>query len=69
MRQYLRLQANPGVLLIFRMVGCYELFYAESRTRRAAPLLDTTLTDGRCSARQSITMAGVPYHAPRSCPA
>ncbi|MFU8877020.1 MAG: DNA mismatch repair protein MutS [Wenzhouxiangellaceae bacterium] len=66
MQQYLRLKAeverdNPGILLFFRMGDFYELFYDDAR--RAAALLDITLTARGQSAGQPIAMAGVPYHA------
>ncbi|MDT8438906.1 MAG: DNA mismatch repair protein MutS [Wenzhouxiangellaceae bacterium] len=66
MQQYLRLKAevereHPGILLFFRMGDFYELFYDDAR--RAAALLDITLTARGQSAGQPIPMAGVPYHA------
>ena len=39
----------------------YELFYDDAR--RAAALLDITLTSRGQSAGEPIPMAGVPYHA------
>jgi len=66
MRQYLRIKAeveqdNPGILLFFRMGDFYELFYDDAK--RAASLLDITLTARGQSAGHPIPMAGVPYHA------
>ncbi|MEO7387095.1 MAG: DNA mismatch repair protein MutS, partial [Gammaproteobacteria bacterium] len=62
MQQYLRIKAeNPGLLLFYRMGDFYELFYDDAR--KAAKLLDITLTARGKSAGQSIPMAGVPYHA------
>ena len=62
MRQYLRIKAEfPDTLLLFRMGDFYELFYDDAR--RAAQLLDITLTQRGQSAGQPIPMAGVPYHA------
>lgn len=62
MRQYLAAKAaHPDVLLFFRMGDFYELFYEDAR--RAARLLDITLTQRGQSAGQPIPMAGVPYHA------
>ena len=66
MQQYLALRAevethHPGVLLFFRMGDFYELFYDDAR--RAAQLLDITLTHRGESAGEPIPMAGVPYHA------
>ncbi len=66
MQQYLRIKAEvgekyPDILLFFRMGDFYELFYDDAR--RAARLLDITLTARGQSAGQPIPMAGVPYHA------
>jgi len=62
MQQYLRIKAeHPDILLFFRMGDFYELFYDDAR--RAAKLLDITLTTRGKSAGQPIPMAGVPYHA------
>ncbi len=62
MQQYHRIKAeHPGLLLFYRMGDFYELFYDDAR--RAAALLDITLTARGKSAGQSIPMAGVPYHA------
>jgi DNA mismatch repair protein MutS len=62
MRQYLGAKAeHPDVLLFFRMGDFYELFYDDAR--KAARLLDITLTQRGQSAGQPIPMAGVPYHA------
>lgn len=65
MRQYLRVKAeHPDTLLFYRMGDFYELFYDDAR--RAARLLDITLTQRGQSAGQPIPMAGVPYHAAAS---
>jgi DNA mismatch repair protein MutS len=62
MRQYLRIKAeHPDMLLFYRMGDFYELFYDDAR--RAAQLLDITLTARGQSAGEPIPMAGVPYHA------
>src|SRR6185369_11988833 len=62
MQQYLRLKAQyPDVLLFYRMGDFYELFYDDAK--RAARLLDITLTARGQSAGQPIPMAGVPYHS------
>ncbi|MCP5340094.1 MAG: DNA mismatch repair protein MutS [Sinobacteraceae bacterium] len=62
MQQYLRIKAqNPDVLLFYRMGDFYELFYDDAR--RAARLLDITLTARGQSAGAPIPMAGVPVHA------
>src|SRR3954462_5481355 len=62
MQQYLRLKAQyPDVLLFYRMGDFYELFYDDAK--RAARLLDITLTARGQSAGQPIPMAGVPFHS------
>ncbi|AKD38865.1 DNA mismatch repair protein MutS [Pasteurella multocida subsp. multocida OH4807] len=62
MRQYLALKAeNPDILLFYRMGDFYELFYDDAK--KAAALLDISLTKRGQSAGQPIPMAGVPYHA------
>jgi len=62
MQQYLRIKAeHPQILLFYRMGDFYELFYDDAR--RAAKLLDITLTHRGQSAGEPIPMAGVPYHA------
>jgi DNA mismatch repair protein MutS len=62
MQQYLRLKAqHPDALLFYRMGDFYELFYDDAK--RAARLLDITLTARGQSAGQPIPMAGVPYHS------
>ncbi|THD07563.1 DNA mismatch repair protein MutS [Metallibacterium scheffleri] len=62
MRQYLAAKAAyPDVLLLFRMGDFYELFYDDAR--KAARLLDITLTQRGQSAGAPIPMAGVPVHA------
>ncbi|MHB8745747.1 MAG: DNA mismatch repair protein MutS [Gammaproteobacteria bacterium] len=62
MQQYLRIKAqHPGVLLFYRMGDFYELFFEDAR--KAARLLDITLTARGHSGGEPIPMAGVPYHA------
>jgi DNA mismatch repair protein MutS len=62
MQQYLRIKSQyPEVLLFYRMGDFYELFFDDAR--RAATLLDITLTARGQSAGQPIPMAGVPFHA------
>ncbi len=59
MSQYLRIKAQyPDVLLFYRMGDFYELFYEDAR--RAARLLDITLTARGQSGGEPIPMAGVP---------
>ncbi|MDZ7750972.1 MAG: DNA mismatch repair protein MutS [Gammaproteobacteria bacterium] len=62
MQQYLGIKAeHPDTLLFYRMGDFYELFFDDAK--RAADLLDITLTARGQSAGAPIPMAGVPYHA------
>jgi DNA mismatch repair protein MutS len=62
MRQYLAIKSEyPDMLVFYRMGDFYELFYDDAK--RAASLLDITLTSRGKSAGNPIPMAGVPYHA------
>jgi DNA mismatch repair protein MutS len=62
MQQYLRIKGEyPDMLLFYRMGDFYELFFDDAR--RAASLLDITLTARGKSGGNAIPMAGVPYHA------
>ena len=62
MAQYLKIKReHPDVLLFYRMGDFYELFFDDAR--RAATLLDITLTQRGQSAGKPIPMAGVPYHS------
>ena len=62
MQQYLRIKAQqPDILLFYRMGDFYELFFDDAK--KAARLLDITLTARGHSGGQPIPMAGIPYHA------
>ncbi len=62
MQQYLGLKAeHPEILLFYRMGDFYELFYDDAK--KAAALLDISLTKRGQSAGAPIPMAGVPHHA------
>jgi DNA mismatch repair protein MutS len=62
MQQYLGIKAqHPDTLVLFRMGDFYELFYDDAR--KAARLLNITLTQRGESAGAPIVMAGMPYHA------
>ncbi len=62
MRQYLAIKSeHPDELVFYRMGDFYELFYDDAK--RAATLLDITLTARGQSAGQPIPMAGIPYHS------
>ena len=62
MQQYLQIKGEyPDMLLFYRMGDFYELFFDDAK--RAASLLDITLTARGKSGGNPIPMAGVPYHA------
>ena len=62
MKQFFAAKAEyPDLLLFFRMGDFYELFYDDAR--KAARLLDITLTQRGSSGGAPIPMAGVPVHA------
>ncbi|MDM7861951.1 DNA mismatch repair protein MutS [Alteromonas sp. ASW11-36] len=62
MQQYLTIKAeHPDTLLFYRMGDFYELFFDDAK--KAAELLDISLTARGKSGGDPIPMAGVPYHA------
>ena len=62
MQQYFAIKAgHPDTLVLFRMGDFYELFYDDAR--KAARLLNITLTQRGESAGAPVIMAGVPAHA------
>ncbi|HCB43234.1 MAG TPA: DNA mismatch repair protein MutS, partial [Pseudomonas sp.] len=62
MQQYFSIkQQHPEQLLFYRMGDFYELFYDDAK--KAARLLDITLTARGQSGGQPIPMAGIPYHS------
>ncbi|NVK42762.1 MAG: DNA mismatch repair protein MutS [Oceanospirillaceae bacterium] len=62
MQQYLRLKAqHPDQLLFYRMGDFYELFYDDAK--KAAELLNISLTARGKSGGNPIPMAGIPYHS------
>jgi DNA mismatch repair protein MutS len=62
MQQFLKIKAeHPDILLFYRMGDFYELFFDDAR--KAAALLDITLTARGKSNGEAIPMAGVPYHS------
>jgi DNA mismatch repair protein MutS len=62
MQQFLRIKAEyPDTLLFYRMGDFYELFFDDAR--KAARLLDITLTKRGSSSGEPIPMCGVPYHS------
>ncbi len=65
MQQYLRIKAeHPDNLVFYRMGDFYELFFDDAK--KAAQILDITLTRRGQSAGEPIPMAGIPYHAAES---
>ncbi len=62
MQQYLRIKSeHPHELVFYRMGDFYELFFDDAK--KAARLLDVTLTARGKSGGDPIPMCGVPYHA------
>src|SRR5690606_22899321 len=62
MQQYLQIKAqHPQELVFYRMGDFYELFCDDGK--RAAELLDITLTARGKSAGEPIPMAGIPYRS------
>jgi DNA mismatch repair protein MutS len=62
MQQYLGIKAkHPEELLFYRMGDFYELFFDDAK--RAADLMEVTLTARGSSNGEPIPMCGVPYHS------
>ncbi|WP_223652134.1 DNA mismatch repair protein MutS [Halopseudomonas nanhaiensis] len=62
MQQYFSIkQHHPDQLLFYRMGDFYELFFDDAK--KAARLLDITLTARGQSGGSPIPMAGIPFHA------
>ncbi len=62
MRQYLTIKAEfPSILIFYRMGDFYELFFDDAK--KAADLLDISLTARGKTGGNAIPMAGVPYHS------
>lgn len=62
MQQYLRIKAeHPHEFLFYRMGDFYELFFDDAK--RAAQMLDISLTARGKSGGEPIPMAGVPFHS------
>ena len=62
MQQYWKLKnQHPEQLMFYRMGDFYEIFYEDAK--KAAKLLDITLTARGQSAGQAIPMCGIPYHS------
>ncbi len=62
MQQYWKLKnQHPDQLMFYRMGDFYEIFYEDAK--KAAALLDITLTARGSSAGQAIPMCGIPHHS------
>ena len=62
MQQFLRIKAeHKNMLLFYRMGDFYEMFFDDAK--KAARLLDITLTKRGQSGGEPIPMCGIPYHA------
>ncbi|WP_086479626.1 DNA mismatch repair protein MutS [Oceanospirillum sanctuarii] len=62
MQQYFSIKKDhPNELVFYRMGDFYELFFDDAK--KAASLLDITLTARGKSGGQPIPMAGIPFHA------
>ncbi|MCX7543757.1 DNA mismatch repair protein MutS [Marinicella gelatinilytica] len=62
MQQFFKIKADyQDMLLFYRMGDFYELFFDDAK--KAAQLLDITLTQRGQSGGKPIPMAGIPYHA------
>ncbi len=62
MQQYIRIKSqHPENLVFYRMGDFYELFFDDAK--KAAEILDITLTSRGQSAGQPIPMAGFPHHS------
>jgi DNA mismatch repair protein MutS len=62
MKQYLEnKEKHPDCLLFFRMGDFYELFHEDAK--KAAPILEVTLTRRGKTEGQNIPMCGVPHHS------
>jgi DNA mismatch repair protein MutS len=61
-QQFLKIKSQyPDLLIFYRMGDFYELFFEDAK--KAAHLLNITLTSRGNSNGEPIAMAGVPYHA------
>ena len=62
MQQYLGIKSqHPDTLVFYRMGDFYELFFDDAK--KAAELLNITLTSRGKSSGNPIPMAGIPHHA------
>ena len=62
MRQYLEIKSRyPDNLVFYRMGDFYEMFYDDAK--KAASLLDLTLTSRGTNNGTPVPLAGIPFHA------
>lgn len=62
MRQYLEIkEANPDVILFFRLGDFYEMFFEDAIT--VSRELELTLTSKNAGLGEKVPMSGVPHHA------
>ncbi len=62
LQQYMRMKSEyPDALLFFRLGDFYELFFEDAK--RAAQMLDLTLTSRSKKDEHQVPMCGVPYHS------
>src|SRR3990167_2225350 len=62
MQQYWHIKGqHPDILVFYRLGDFYELFYDDAK--KAAQILNITLTSRGQSAGSAIPMAGIPFHS------
>ena len=62
MRQYMEIKnANPDVIIMFRLGDFYEMFFEDAIL--ASRELELTLTGKNCGLEERVPMCGVPHHA------
>ena len=62
MRQYMEIKnANPDVIVMFRLGDFYEMFFEDAIL--ASRELELTLTGKNCGLEERVPMCGVPHHA------
>ncbi len=62
MQQYLAIKKDyPDAFLFYRLGDFYELFFDDAK--KAAQLLEITLTSRNKNSKKQVPMAGVPHHA------
>jgi DNA mismatch repair protein MutS len=62
LRHYLEVKAeHPDAIVLYRMGDFYEMFFEDAR--RAAPILEVTLTARNKGTDNEAPMCGVPHHA------